>query len=526
MVVGLEMLYPRMPREHVAAPADQIMLTARGNATLSWPSQLVTPMSIFPLVAVLGMLLLALLLDQVIGQKPKPPPKSPRFVDVMERIEFSAKLPLLLFIGCMSLVADSGYGVAVAFLPAEILKRGLSQALVGVIVGAHAIGSLIFAYVSPLLLRSFAPLKLVRTAMLIMGIASICFGVSMSITQSNALLITVMIASRLLYGGALAVSEVAAQALVYRMVNEPTVPFANAIISGIRALGMLGSPAAGALLYAVGGFPAPFVCIATGFLALYVLMYLVMALQPADLNPEAARETVSVWELLRVAPTLPVHCLLAVTVFAALAYEPLYQPLLTRPPYSLSTVAVGGVAVIHGGASFLFSLLVSAWLHVYVGVTAQQLVGALLSLGGLACIGPSRLLAPYWPSSLSQFVLGLTATGAGASLLGVLNPTLLLNIMWTEQRRTKRELAPSIVATNLFSMMAGAVLAPIVSSVVYTQGGIGWVSSVNWIAFFLIAVPSILYLAQYSNPPARGPFAPAKKQDDDDIPTEVYGGFF
>ena len=51
----------------------------------------------------------------------------------------------------------------------------------------------------------------------------------------------------------------------------------------------------------------------SGFLLLFVFVSIVMALQPADLNPEATRDTVSVWELLRVAPTLPVHCLLAVS---------------------------------------------------------------------------------------------------------------------------------------------------------------------------------------------------------------------
>jgi hypothetical protein len=221
--------------------------------------------------------------------------------DPMEAHAFAEKLPIMTCVAVIGFVDDLGQNLVVSFvrcpgatdpasaasqsdcrpahgtwhanrmmdarlasqLPAELDRHTGSEAVAGPVVAGLAVGMVIGFVIAPLLIRRYGPFELVRNTLPLVAIGCSISGLSTTCTSDATGVIAIMIAGRLVQGVAAGVNEFAGQATLYRMFVESDIPKAKAVVWSLRLLSNVGAPLFGSVFYSIGGFPAPFLFLAT-----------------------------------------------------------------------------------------------------------------------------------------------------------------------------------------------------------------------------------------------------------------------
>jgi MFS family permease len=266
----------------------------------------------------------------------------------------------------------------------------------------------------------------------------------------------------------------------------------------VRSLGALLSPTLGGLLYPVhhGGWTLPFLVGACVFMVLYASLFLVSACGEAMTPIVSSATTVQALRVKQVWAVLIANPFLC--GFVAFLLEPLYEPLLSEPPYNCSTQVIGLVASSIPTMQVPALVFVGAWLHNLTGPSVQQALGAVLIVCGTLLLGPSPIFGSWLSPSLHLFVGGLFCIGLGSGIAIPTNPLFVLKILHREAGLTKEELGGVIASTTATFYFAGALIAPMVGSLMYEIVGFQWLTTGWAFTFIAIFLPCACVLAKYN----------------------------
>jgi hypothetical protein len=247
---------------------------------------------------------------------------------------------------------------------------------------------------------------------------------------------------------------------------------------------------------------------------LWPMLVWIMRQLPPGLVPKENADQMTVLQVISHASTWPAFAIATFAIIVPQSFEPIAAPILTSAPYNLNLLQTSGIISI-----FPFGLVVgyilNAALYLYIGLTAQQLLGLIFIAISLLFLGPSSIMF-FVPASLGLWVTAVV-TGAlgGGTLLGV-QPVVLLQVMWTTAKKSKKDLSGALVGTNILTMQfAGFIAAPI-SSYVYAAVGVPTISTYLLVAVFVICLPCILYVDRWVDGPVIGPFAQPQLPTPDD----------
>jgi len=421
--------------------------------------------------------------------------------DEVEQANFKSKTPLVASISVLMLVADAAYGLPISYLPCFLAGNGSDQLATGVVVSSFGGGVMLGALIAPLILRRVSLITTMRSTILPVGCTFILFGLGGALSDPTAMVVTLCIA-RFLFGFGMVLNETAAQAMMFRMVTKDQITAANAFMMSVRLLGQLGSPVVGALLYSAGGAPAPMLFGAILFVVLYlafvgfVLPHIGDALDP---KPDPNQPTIlTIWS---VCPAWIPFLMAMLMHMLQLGLEPIYSPVLTSAPYLLNFIDVGAWTLIFPISAVITATLFSSQLYKKIGVVAQLSIATCTATLGILLFGPSTIF-PIDPS-FGTLTLSLILMGAGTMSAWLLTPIMLMDILWRRARLSKKDLAGSLVASNMFLLFAMGLISPILSSSLYEYTGndIRWWSTIQAI-IFLVVSPILIILIRYELPPS------------------------
>ena len=138
-----------------------------------------------------------------------------------------------------------------------------------------------------------------------------------------------------------------------------------------------------------------------------------------------------------------------------------------------------------------------------------QLLACVISAVAVLLLGPSTILSKVLDQSQGLWIGGLSMLGAGVGLNVCVCPLVYLSVMWATERKTKDQVAGTIIAVNrLGGDLANGIASPIIS-VVTDMSGISIVSSILFAIIVGLCIPMVLYLHRYTyvHPPVKGPLA-------------------
>jgi len=415
--------------------------------------------------------------------------------DIMEEIELRKRVPLIVTLALMSLSMDLVFTYVVTYLPTVIVFRGASHTMSGFVFGCFGLGMMAGAFFAPFMLRVVAPLRVVRVSQLASALATAAFGLATLIENYTAMIVF-MCFCRLINGVAVASNEVTCQALIYRMVAETQITSVNAMIWSIRMLGMFAAPMLGGIFYSLGGAPAPTLVVAGVATVLYMYgAWYQMPRLPMELQPPANPDQASALELWRVGPVWLVQAAGILSLSCLLSYEPLLNPFLSQAPFNLSYTEIGAFALI-GPICSTFAAAFCAKIYKTIGKVNQLWLSAICLLFAVACYGPSRVvpLSNGFPLVLTYFIVVSVGNMIGLSIV----PVLLLDILWSQARMTKKQAAGALMSTSLLSMYVTGFVTPMLSSYVYDTTGEVGVWSTYLFGFEAIFWPPVILLLSRS----------------------------
>lgn len=281
----------------------------------------------------------------------------------------------------------------------------------------------------------------------------------------------------------------------------------NGLIYGVRMLALICSPLVGSVFYIVGGFPAPYLLSGALFILLFLVLLIAMTyILPPELMPEADESQSGAVEVLRVWLAWPAFLLMGVIGMVNVSYDPILQPVLAQPEYgSLDVIQVGLVAMIGQGGMGAGLVFVATWLFLVVGVHAQQLLGVVLVIVGLLLYGPVDALDSLLSPSVGLIAAASSLIGLGGALVVLIQPVVLLVIMWNAKRRTKRDLAGGLAAIILIAQNLTCTIGPILGAAIYDAYDLPTVSLVFTLIVACVAIPAVVILCVYAPKPLARP---------------------
>jgi len=368
------------------------------------------------------------------------------------------------------------------------------------LIGAHAFGNIIMVFFGPILLRYSNPVTLLRRTLLLLAPASLLLGCCAVLTGiAFAIAFCVL---RVLVGALVSVVEMSAAACGFRLVSEDQIRVIVALQLIMRNLGTLLGPAFGGFIYPHpgAGWTLPYFVGSMIFVLLALITFLISYKLPLF---EPRERTVSLMQLLRVLevwPLLICNCLLG--LFFAYMMEPLYNPIFSVAPYSLSYADIGLMASIIPLVQVVSMIFTTVFTRRVSdpGPSAQQMFGHLIITLGVILIGPSPIFFGLVNKSVGLSVGALSLLGVGGGMVILTQPTFMLRIMWRERGWTKDDLGGVNAAVGLASAMLGMLIGPTISSGLLPVIGFDWLST----GYVIMHVPAVMacanFLRQYSSP--------------------------
>lgn len=427
--------------------------------------------------------------------------------------------------------ADLLVGLPAPFLSGELLARDVDTALLGLTISLQLLGALVGASAVPYLLRTYQPLRSVSALSHTLQLVALLMALCGQLSNGAAFLIAISLL-RLAMGAVTSAMQAVLQAIIMRMLKEPNVPAAIGGMHAIRLVAKATSAPLGVWLYSIGGWGLPFVAIALLFFFCQATTLLLSTLTPTV--PQMSPQHASIQRVLQLPAIWALSALNLVAFAPNSVLEPLWQPVLAAPPYSLSLAAISAVVIVPTAAFAIALATAPALCHVITGNTIQ-LLGVLSIILGLLLIGPSQLIGGLVTPGVVQSVLGMIVEGGGMGLTFVATPILMLRILWTDAGLPKSEVVGAVQAAivgidalggflgplvrgSLTGVSAwtgglGSALSPVAGGVVFAASGMPTLSSVLAATVMLIYVPVGCLLVRYAEQPAMAPGRTKQESD-------------
>mmetsp|Transcript_15267 Transcript_15267/g.41001 ORF Transcript_15267/g.41001 Transcript_15267/m.41001 type:complete len:498 (+) Transcript_15267:86-1579(+) len=393
----------------------------------------------------------------------------------------TAKYVVLVCINLSNLVCHSVYSVLASFFPQEARAKGLSDEPIGLVFAIFAAVIFVAAPFVSTALSRYGKRQVYVAGLAIVAVGTMLFSLAAWIENRPAYFAWCL-ALRCVQGLGSALEETAAYALIAD-IDPNAVSFNLGITEISTGLGYMVGPTLGGILFAMGGFAAPFICIGT---ALVPALFLIMWTVPDD-SAAAGREAEAAAEAmatpLQTLLTMPqVFAIALVAVFGNSDYAFLEPTLAAHVETIAATSTQIGMLFSVTSLTYTLASPLMGWLSHQnrMGPRTVIWLGTALQAAGFLCIGPSPLLTVLlgygledMPVSLPLVCLALFLFGLGEAM----SMTPLMEDMMLSCVDRKADVINSLSAlmTSCFSL--GQMVGPLMGSFLSARVGFTWSST-------------------------------------------------
>uniref|UniRef100_H2YAZ6 Major facilitator superfamily (MFS) profile domain-containing protein n=1 Tax=Ciona savignyi TaxID=51511 RepID=H2YAZ6_CIOSA len=297
----------------------------------------------------------------------------------------------------------------------KALDHGANQLEIGLIFGCYAIVNSICCPLFGCFVPMCGAKNLLLAGLLLSSVCSVLFRLLFRLT-STVLFVAGCFLCRAIQALGCAAYFTGSSVIIAREWRD-NITFAMGLSEIFTGIGMICGPLLGGLVYEVGGFQLPFICI-----ALVMLLGLVINFYAISKSSDKA-STANFWTLIKI-PNVAVTCILMSVMWAAMDFNmpslSLHMKVIEATP-----VQVGTMFLIMAAAYTVFAPFIGMFAKNKVRCTERMVMicGGLLVATSFVLVGPSPVLAQLGVTEVSFPLVGVSMGILGAGLSMALVPT-------------------------------------------------------------------------------------------------------
>jgi predicted MFS family arabinose efflux permease len=424
------------------------------------------------------------------------------------------KITFILFI--MNFISGMGYSIISPLFPPLAIKIGLTETIIGIIIGIFDIANTILTTLTPKLCQKFTRIKLLYFSTFGEATCTIIYGIIGHYIKSYKLLIISMLIVRIIHGCCGAIIATLVYSLAISLSDKSETKQAIGYLEVAWCFGISFGPILASVFYQYGGYPLPFIAI--GFI-LYTSVYLssIVANEKTDSNDEIQEDPPFIKFLLY----KEIIVILGAFIFGMVS-ESFFYPSLTNhlTKHFGLTVKV---------SSLFFAILAIAYIITlqFLDKTTEKfgLYGACFFGLDMAALGV-LMVYPYhpFPQKIFLVAIGLALIGGGGAPIFV--PGLVsLTKSIKEITPDLDELSANDVASAIYNLTVaiGNFIGPIIGGYLSTR--FGFKQSCLFISTFIFFY-SIIYLMYFRDKICRKKNSIITDSKSEEVELMNHPGFF
>lgn len=161
--------------------------------------------------------------------------------------------PRVLILAAISFISSLGIGVMVPLIPLYAVSLGASPVQLGLLTSAFALANAAAQLGGGLLTDRLGPLRLIRSGLLLYGLANVLIATATSAAM--------LIAYRAFAGVGVGISFIATRLYLAQIADPARMALANGILSAAYSAGQVVGPAFGGIVTTMAGLRAPFLIV-------------------------------------------------------------------------------------------------------------------------------------------------------------------------------------------------------------------------------------------------------------------------
>ena len=372
------------------------------------------------------------------------------------------KITFVFFI--MNIISGMGYSIISPLFPPLAIKIGLTETIIGFIIGIFDIANTILTTFTPKLCQKFTRIKLLYFSAFGEATCTIIYGIIGHYVKSYNLLIISMLIVRIIHGCCGAIIATLVYSLTISLSDKSETKQAIGYLEVAWCFGISFGPILASVFYHYGGYPLPFIVI--GFI-LYTSVYLssIVANEKTDSNDEIQEDP----PFLKFLLYEEIIVILGAFIFGMVS-ESFFYPSLTNHltrHFGLSVKI----------SSFFFAILALAYIITlqFLDKTTEKfgLYGACFFGLDMAALGV-LMVYPYhpFPQKIFLVAIGLALIGGGGAPIFV--PGLVsLTKSIKKIAPDLDELSANDVASAIYNLTIaiGNFIGPIIGGYLSTRFG-------------------------------------------------------
>ena len=312
------------------------------------------------------------------------------------------EINLILFI--LNMFSGMGFSILPPLFPSLTTKNGLSESLIGWIIGIFALSSTIIALFTPFLIKKFKRIKLLYFSTFFEATSTLLYSLIIFINSFH-LIIVIMFIIRIIHGFCCGITGTLVYSLTISLSLQQEVKKDLGNLEIGWCLGIIIGPMLTSIFYKLGGYPLPFLII--GFI-MYISFYLTNLV--AKEKTESNIKNESDLPVLKFLKYGEINSILGL-FFIGYISESFFYPCLTNhlEKYFNLSISVSSLFFIIIEISYVIILQYLDSITKRFGLYGTSCIGLLIASLGTLMIYPY----PPIPKSLFFIVFGFILIGGG-----------------------------------------------------------------------------------------------------------------